>query len=137
VPALPSAGGDCGAGAVAGKAGRGGSGGSGGGGGGGGPAEKKLQTNNKGTFIFTKVADGLFVQHKWGANSGQIGIPNESLKDFAQLVLSMSGKGGGGKGAAKPASKGVAKKEKKKKEPEKKPTAEELDADLGAPSCHL
>jgi len=39
VPALPSAGGDCGAGAVAGKAGRGGSGGSGGGGGGGGPAD--------------------------------------------------------------------------------------------------
>ena len=90
-----------------------------------------------GVRIGPQVADGLFVQHKWGANSGQIGIPNESLKEFAQLVLSMSGKGGGGKGAAKPASKGVAKKEKKKKEPEKKPTAEELDADLGAPSRRL
>ena len=85
-----------------------------------------------GVRIGPQVADGLFVQHKWGANSGQIGIPNESLKEFAQLVLSMSGKG-----AAKPASKGVAKKEKKKKEPEKKPTAEELDADLGAPSRRL
>ena len=29
--------------------------GGGGGGGGGGPAEKKLQTNKKGTFIFTKA----------------------------------------------------------------------------------
>ncbi len=99
----------------------------------------------KGSFKFVKVSDGVFVQHEWGSNSGQIGIPINAIAAFIEALSSVAGKGGGtangraqqgARPAAKPAAKqlaGIAKKEpveRKKKEAKKEPTLEELDADL-------
>merc|ERR1719379_2268787 len=118
--------------------------------------EKPLQTQ-KGSFVFTNVADGVYIQHKWGQNSGSIGIPAASIGEFAKYLQffarahgnpapKAAGKGPAvspkGKGIAKKAGGGAAEKaakavaaeggEKKKKEKEKppKPTTEDLDADL-------
>merc|ERR1712032_149226 len=108
---------------------------------------------NKGKFTFTLVSDGVYIEHKWGQNSGHIGIPKESIADFARYLaaagsdlgvsvraavptpkktLSVSDKGKAitkakGKEAGVSADK---KKEKPKKEKEAKPTLEDLDADL-------
>ena len=29
----------------------------------------------QGTFEFTLVADGVYIEHKWGPNSGHVGVP--------------------------------------------------------------
>uniref|UniRef100_A0A7S0Q072 Chromatin target of PRMT1 protein C-terminal domain-containing protein n=1 Tax=Coccolithus braarudii TaxID=221442 RepID=A0A7S0Q072_9EUKA len=112
--------------------------------------EKPLITS-KGQFAFTPVADGVYIEHKWGQNSGHIGIPKENIGRFIDYLTALSEVVGGtapkaarrattvgpakgqgvtkGKGGVSP-SKGVAREPKKKKEAEKKPTLEELDADL-------
>lgn len=74
------------------------------------------------------------MQHMFGANSGQIGIPTDALLKFAGIVSEAALPAG--KAVAKPVaamSKGITKKEQPKKEkkaPEPKPTLEDLDADL-------
>lgn len=81
-----------------------------------------------------QLKDGLYVQHMFGANSGQIGIPTDALLKFAGIVSEAALPAG--KAVAMPAaakSKGITKKEQPKKEkkaPEPKPTLEDLDADL-------
>jgi hypothetical protein len=75
-----------------------------------------------------QLKDGLYVQHIFGANSGQIGIPTDALLKFAGILSDAALPAD--KAVAKPAakSKGITKKEKKAREP--KPTLEDLDADL-------
>ena len=87
------------------------------------------------SLSLSQVADGLFVQHEWGANSGQIGIPTDSLLQFSAILSGFAAgnsatpavkKTAVAKPAVKP--KGIAKKEsrKEKKPPAPKPTVEVL-----------
>ena len=111
--------------------------------GGGGPKSTRLNTS-KGVINFTLVSDGLFIEHKWGANSGNIGVPSASLVAFAQTVMKMAGanKAGAAKGAGKKGQSATAGKGKgiaKKKKPAKKPAAkkdtrglEDLDAEMAS-----
>ena len=85
-----------GAGAAAGRGSRGGArgagrgGGKGGGrGGGSGGGTQTLQTG-KGTFVFQRVTDGLYIEHQWGKNSGHIGVAQESLAAFAKKIMSIA-----------------------------------------------
>ena len=104
-----------------------------------------LQTG-KGTFVFQSVADGLYIEHQWGKNSGHIGIAKESLGAFATKIMEIAQKAGaiktkqpvGKKGeAGKKAAlgvaskgKGIGKKEKKEKKEVVVTTVEGLDNDL-------
>ena len=69
-------------------AGRGGGKGGGRGGGSGGGTQT-LQTG-KGTFVFQRVTDGLYIEHQWGKNSGHIGVAQESLAAFAKKIMSIA-----------------------------------------------
>ena len=106
-------------------------------------AEVDAAQHLEGVINFTLVSDGLFIEHKWGANSGNIGVPSASLVTFAQTVMKMAGAnkasaaGGGKKGQSATAGKGkgIA----KKKKPAKKPAAkkdtrglEDLDAEMAS-----
>uniref|UniRef100_A0A7S3AEA2 Chromatin target of PRMT1 protein C-terminal domain-containing protein n=1 Tax=Haptolina ericina TaxID=156174 RepID=A0A7S3AEA2_9EUKA len=108
--------------------------------------DNPLRTS-KGNFQFTLVADGIYIEHQWGKNSGHIGLPVESIPKFIEYLQGFEARASGGKKRASPAKKspavaatgkGIDKKEKQKeqkekkekKEPEKKPTLEDLDADL-------
>ena len=71
-------------------AGRGsGRGASNGRGGGGGRGPKTLNTS-KGTFVFQRVTDGLYIEHQWGKNSGHIGIAQESLASFVRTLTELA-----------------------------------------------
>ena len=109
----------------------------------GGPKSTRLNTS-KGVINFTLVSDGLFIEHKWGANSGNIGVPSASLVTFAQTVMKMAGanKASAAKVAGKKGQSATAGKGKgiaKKKKPAKKPAAkkdtrglEDLDAEMAS-----
>lgn len=113
-------------------------------------ANKPLNTS-KGQFSFTMVADGCYIEHKWGQNSGHVGVPLEAMPAFIARMQTMyesatgqaaskkspgTPKGAitkGGKAAKEEKAKEAKpKKEKEKKEPQKKKTVEELDAELTA-----
>ena len=106
-----------------------------------------LQTR-KGTFVFQTVADGLYIEHQWGQNSGHIGIGKESLAAFAEKIMQIAQNAGViKKKATQPVKNGQAgataglgvsskgkgigkKKEKKEKKEMVVSTTEDLDADL-------
>jgi len=119
--------------------------------GGGGGASSRSMNTAKGVFSFTMVTDGCYIEHKWGQNSGHVGVPLEAIPQFVknleQLYQKTTGEpiakkspGGGvaAKGIVKggkksPPTKAVEKKEKPKKEKKELPakkTPEELDAEL-------
>merc|ERR1719261_203434 len=121
--------------AAAGGSGRGASNGRGGGGGRG----LKTLNTSKGTFVFQRVTDGLYIEHQWGKNSGHIGIAQESLASFVRTLTELATSSGaikksagakaqGGGTAAK--GKGITKKPKEKKEKVVKMTQDDMDADL-------
>merc|ERR1719345_498947 len=58
-------------------------------GGGGGRGPQTLKTN-KGTFVFQRVTDGLYIEHQWGKNSGHIGIAQESLAAFTKTLVALA-----------------------------------------------
>ena len=99
--------------------------------------EQPLRTN-QGTFVFSELSDGIFIEHKWGNKSGQIGIPRKNLAEFIKYLnyLNRGAASSGGDAAApRPASgpkKTIEKKPREKKEKivKEKPTAENLDAEL-------
>jgi len=107
-----------------------------------------LLKTSKGVFTFTMVSDGCYIEHKWGQNSGHVGVPLEAIPGFIQKLQTMYTKttgespvkkspGSGPKvtiakgGKAKKEEKAKeAKPKKEKKEPPPKPTMDDLDADL-------
>ena len=96
--------------------------------------EKPLRSS-KGQFNFTLVTDGVYVEHKWGQNSGHIGIPKETIPQFIKYLQTFApaAKSTGKAAGVSEKGKGISKENKKpkgKKEPEKKPTMDDLDADL-------
>ena len=112
------------------------------------PGQGPLNTS-KGQFSFTMVADGCYIEHKWGQNSGHVGVPLEAIPAFIQRLQTMYTKTTGVAPAAKksPAASGIkvkgitkggkaAKVAKKKEKPKKKmelapkKSLEELDAEL-------
>jgi len=128
---------------------RGGKGGGKGGGQGGGQANVKTLKTQKGLFSFTMVADGCYIEHKWGQNSGHVGVPLESMplfiKHLETLYQATTGEAVAKKSPGGPAKRGIVKGGKKspvqtiekkekpkkeKKEPPAKKTPEELDAEL-------
>lgn len=54
------------------------------------PGVKRLNTA-KGTFTFTMVADGCYIEHQWGNNSGHIGIPSMSIPGFVAMLTALHG----------------------------------------------
>jgi len=110
-------------------------------------ALNKPLSTSKGQFSFTMVTDGCYIEHKWGNNSGHIGVPLEAIPGFigklealyakttGQTPRDKSKSPGGPKGIAKGGKaakeqKSAEKKKKEKKEPPAKPTLEDLDAEL-------
>jgi len=112
------------------------------------PGQGPLNTA-KGQFTFTMVTDGCYIEHKWGQNSGHVGVPLEAIPNFiarlqacyqkatGQSPASKSPKapGSGPKGAIDKKKDGKSKKaeKKEKKEPRKeapKKSIEDLDAEL-------
>ena len=106
----------------------------------------QLKTS-KGNFSFTMVADGCYIEHKWGANSGHVGVPLEAMPGFIQKMQALyqkttgealkSPKGTGPKATIAKGGKLAKKKEQEKKKKEKKPpppkkTMEDLDAELAS-----
>ena len=63
------------------------------------PGKPKPNNNNnnkngtlntsKGTFSFTMVADGCYIEHKWGQNSGHVGVPLEAIPGFITRLQNM------------------------------------------------
>jgi len=118
-------------------------------GGGGGGLGKPLSTS-KGVFTFTMVADGCYIEHKWGQNSGHVGVPLEAIPAFIgkleALYAKTTGQGASSKKSPGSGPKGIVKggkaaKEKRaaakkspreKKEPAPKKSMEDLDAELTA-----
>merc|ERR1719502_255614 len=98
---------------------------------------------NKGVFSFTMVADGCYIEHKWGQNSGHVGVPLEAIPGFITRLQGLYSKTTGqklkspgsgpkatiGKGA-KTKKEQKAKEKKEKKEPPAKKSMEDLDAEL-------
>merc|ERR1719399_603061 len=109
--------------------------------GGGNPNQLKTA---KGVFSFTMVADGCYIEHKWGQNSGHVGVPLEAIPGFIAKLQGLYTRTTGTKIAAnkspgktgpkatiakgKKAKKPNEKKEKKESAPKK--TMEDLDAEL-------
>tara|TARA_B100000524_G_scaffold343572_1_gene239829 strand:+ start:4390 stop:4860 length:471 start_codon:yes stop_codon:yes gene_type:complete len=98
--------------------------------------EKPLRSS-KGQFNFTLVTDGVYVEHKWGQNSGHIGIPKETIPQFIKYLQTFApaAKSTGEAAGVSEKGKVISKENKKpkkvaKKEPEMKPTMDDLDADL-------
>mmetsp|Transcript_31236 Transcript_31236/g.68332 ORF Transcript_31236/g.68332 Transcript_31236/m.68332 type:complete len:151 (-) Transcript_31236:886-1338(-) len=110
---------------------------------------EKPMVTPKGTFQFTPVADGVYIEHNWNQNSGHIGIPKQNIGRFIKYLTALeavingatpSEAPGPARGIAKtratPRGKEAAKVEqrrapkKPKPEPTPKPTVEDLDADL-------
>lgn len=112
------------------------------------PAGNKPLNTSKGQFTFTMVTDGCYIEHKWGQNSGHVGVPLEAIPGFVQRLQFLYAKAtgqkspaakspkapGGPKGAIdkkKDAKMKVVKVDKKKKDPPPpKKTVEDLDAEL-------
>ncbi|KAL1524683.1 hypothetical protein AB1Y20_019569 [Prymnesium parvum] len=87
----------------------------------------------KGTFEFTLVADGLYIEHKWGKNSGHIGLPLENIPKFIAYLQGFQERVNPSKAPVVAQSKGIVKKAAPKAAPKEKPakpTLEDLDADL-------
>merc|ERR1719421_815078 len=99
---------------------------------------------NKGVFSFTMVADGCYIEHKWGQNSGHIGVPLEAIPGFIAKLQGLytrttgtkiaANKSPGKTGPKATIAKGKKAKKpnekKEKKEPAPKKTMEDLDAEL-------
>merc|ERR1719217_1208177 len=129
---------------VQGKGGRGkggGGGGKGGGkGGGSGNQNSNVLKTQKGTFAFTMVADGCYIEHKWGTNSGHVGVPLEAIPGFIQKLQALytkttgqkgkKSRGGGPKATITKGGKKKTVKPKEKKKPEPKKSTEDLDNEL-------
>ena len=52
------------------------------------PGKETLGTS-KGTFTFQMVADGCYIEHKWGQNSGHVGVPLEAMPGFIEKMRTL------------------------------------------------
>ena len=48
-----------------------------------------MSGTSKGSFTFQMVADGCYIEHKWGQNSGHVGVPLEAMPGFIEKMRTL------------------------------------------------